>query len=203
MSNSVIVIDDDAAVLGSLDALLTTAGYDVYAFGSAADFLFRLDELPTACIVTDLRMPGMDGLALVNILKGDMELDWPVVVISGHAEVPQAVAAMQAGAFDFLVKPFAPQKLLAVVKKCLSEYGTTAATASDLDQRYAMLSGRERQIVELLISGESSKTAGLKLRISPRTVDVFRGKIMRKMGVTNIAALATAIASVSATLREH
>jgi len=198
----VAIIDDDAAVLDSLEALFTTAGYHVHAFSSAEAFLSQVNDLPPVCVVTDLRMPEIDGLTLVNRLKGDMDLAWPVVVISGHADVPQAVAAMQAGAVDFLVKPFSPQKLLGIVKNSLLTYAENGSgTASDLDERFGTLSTRERQVVELLISGGSSKTAGIALGISPRTVDVFRGKIFRKMGVTNIAALSTAIAAVSPDLR--
>jgi two-component system response regulator FixJ len=198
----VVVIDDDAAVLESLDALFTTAGYEVYAFGSANAFLARLDILPPACIVTDLRMPDMDGLTLVNRLKRELHLAWPVVVISGHADVAQAVSAMQAGAVDFLVKPFPPQRLLAIVNACLLTFAAGSVDpTSAMDHRYSTLSARERQVVELLISGGSSKTAALALGISPRTVDVFRGKILRKMDVTNIAALSTAIATVSVDLR--
>tara|TARA_R110002167_G_scaffold7394_8_gene35045 strand:+ start:4062 stop:4688 length:627 start_codon:yes stop_codon:yes gene_type:complete len=198
----VVLIDDDAAVLESLEAVFVSADYEVQAFGLATDFLAELDRLSPACIVTDLRMPEMDGLTLVNRLKGDIGLSWPIVVISGHANVSEAVEAMRAGAVDFLTKPFAPQRLLAIVQASLTDLLDSANTAdSHVDQCYDSLSVRERQIAELLTSGESSKSAALALGISPRTVDVFRGKIMRKMEVTNIAALSTAVAAVSPDLR--
>lgn len=203
MIRRVVLIDDDVAVLESLEAVFSSADYEVQAFGSATAFLGALPGLSPACIVTDLRMPEMDGLTLVTKLTGEMGLSWPIVVISGHAEVPEAVAAMRAGAIDFLIKPFAPQRLLAVVKASLSvQPDVSTPPETDVDQHYATLTHRERQIVELLTSGGSSKTAGLALGISPRTVDVFRGRIMRKMGVANIAALATAVAAVSPEVRD-
>lgn len=202
MNRRVVLIDDDAAVLESLEAVFTSADYEVHAFALATDFLDALDQLSPACIVTDLSMPEMDGLTLVSHLKGELGLTWPVVIISGHADVGEAVAAMRAGAVDFLTKPFAPQKLLSIVMACLAEHQLAAVNADrEADRRYSSLSGRERQIVELLTAGDSSKTVGLALGISPRTVDVFRGRIMRKMAVTNIAALSTAVAAVSPDLR--
>ena len=197
MVRRVVLIDDDAAVLESLEAVFTSADYQVQCFGSAQDFLDALPGLSPACIVTDLRMPGMDGLALVSRLTGELQLTWPIVVISGHAEVSEAVAAMRAGAVDFLIKPFPPQRLVGVVRTCLDVMSESPEPETDLDQRYATLTDRERQVVELLIAGGTSKTAGLALGISPRTVDVFRGRAMKKMAVANIASLATAVAAVS------
>lgn len=198
MVRRVVLIDDDAAVLESLEAVFSTADFDVQAFALATDFISALDGLAPSCIVTDLRMPGMDGLELVNRLKADMGLSWPIIVISGDADVAEAVAALRAGAIDFLIKPFSPQKLLAIVQACTAEHlGAPGPVSNPVDQRYQTLAGRERQVVELLAAGASSKAVGLALGISPRTVDVLRGRIMRKMEVTNIAALATAVAGVS------
>lgn len=202
MSRRVVLIDDDAGVLESLEAVFSSAEYEVLAFGSAQAFLTALPGLSPACIVTDLRMPEMDGLTLVTKLTAELRLSWPIIVISGHAEVEDAVAAMRAGAVDFLIKPFPPQKLLAVVEAALSAPGLQTASGAEVDQRFATLTKREKQVVELLIAGESSKTAGVALSISPRTVDVFRGRIMRKMGVANIASLATSVAAVSPEVRD-
>lgn len=116
----VVIIDDDDAVLASLDALFTSANYEVHAFTSAEDCLKALVSLAPACIITDLKMPGMDGLALLNHLKADDGANWPVVVISGHGDAAQAEAARLAGAAEFLAKPFAPQRLLAVVRGLLT-----------------------------------------------------------------------------------
>ncbi|NBB51198.1 response regulator [Rhizobium sp. CRIBSB] len=203
LSRRVVVIDDDDAILESLEALFATAGYQVRAFGSAEAFLAQSGELPPSCIVTDMRMPGTDGLALVKAVRDDLQLSWPIVVISGRADVQHAVTAMQAGAADFMMKPFAPRKLLAKVKALLQEQQAASADIDpQINQRFSTLSARERQVVEHLIAGGSSKTTALALGISPRTVDVFRGKIMRKMGVTNIASLSTAVAAVNMAQRE-
>ncbi|AQR62554.1 hypothetical protein BZG35_13540 [Brevundimonas sp. LM2] len=118
--DTVVVIDDDPAVLASLDALFTSSNYDVHAFASAKDFLMTPAVPGPTCIVTDLKMPGMDGLALLNHLTANGGLPWPVVVISGHGDSAQAEAARMAGAADFLVKPFAPQRLLTIVRGLLS-----------------------------------------------------------------------------------
>ncbi|WP_426039520.1 response regulator transcription factor [Brevundimonas sp. DC300-4] len=203
MVRRVVLIDDDAAVLESLEAVFSSANYEVRSFPLATDFLAALPGLSPACIVTDLRMPEMDGLTLVSKLTGEKGLSWPIVVISGHGDVPDAVAAIRAGATDFLIKPFPPQKLLAIVQASLSSrLATPAPPETDVDLRYASLSQRERQVVEILTAGGSSKSAGLALGISPRTVDVFRGRIMRKMAVNNIASLATAVAAVSPAIRD-
>jgi FixJ family two-component response regulator len=119
--NSVVLIDDDAAVLASLEALFTSSDFAVRAFASAADFLKALPGLSPACMITDLKMPGMDGLALLNHLRTDVGLPWPAIVISGHGDANQAEAVRIAGAAAFLLKPFAPQKLLSLVRSLLSD----------------------------------------------------------------------------------
>lgn len=118
----VVIIDDDVVVMESLEALFLSAGYEVQAFGLATDFLAALDGLQPACIVSDLRMPDMDGLALARRLKVEMGLSWPLVLISGHADVAHAVAARNAGVVDFLIKPFPPQSLLTLVNTCCDAY---------------------------------------------------------------------------------
>lgn len=119
--SGVVLIDDDTAVLASLEALFTSSDYPVQAFASATDFLKALPGLSPACIITDLKMPGMDGLALLNHLRTDAGPPCPVVVISGHGDATQAQAARIAGAAAFLLKPFSPQQLLSVVKELLKE----------------------------------------------------------------------------------
>jgi two-component system response regulator FixJ len=194
---TVVLIDDDSGVLASLDALFTTAGYDVRAFASGRDFLDQADSLTPSCIITDLRMPGMDGLELVERVRSSVSSRVPFIMISGHADVPHAVAAMRVGVVDFLVKPFPPHRLLEAVESATTQFHALQPTETfEEDRRYAALSARELQVVDLLIAGHSSKTAGPALGISPRTVDVFRGKILRKMEVSNIAALSTLVAAV-------
>lgn len=125
----VVIIDDDTAVLESLEALFTSADYDVQAFALATDFLAAMRDLLPACIVTDLRMPDMDGLALLHRLKVDLGLTWPVIIISGHADAAHAAAARRAGAVDFLIKPFPPRRLLSTVQDCLADYHRSVAQA--------------------------------------------------------------------------
>ncbi|QTC92216.1 response regulator transcription factor [Brevundimonas goettingensis] len=192
MTRSVVIIDDDADVLESLEAVFASAGYAVRAFASADAFLAVIETVAPACIVTDLRMPGMDGLDLVRTLQGCPQKSWPIIVLSGHADVADAVAAMRAGAVDFLTKPAPPRKLLEIVD-ALSVDLVTRSSRTDLAERYATLSPREREVVELIALGATSKTAALALGLSPRTVDIFRGRILRKMGVENVTALAAAL----------
>ena len=200
MIRRIVLVDDDAAVLESLDAVFTSAGYEVHSFASATAFLERIESLQPACIVTDLRMPGIDGLSLVSLLQGRREAFWPVVVISGHADVPDAVAAMRAGAVDFLTKPFAPRQLLEIVEDCVT--GLTPDGAASLAERYAALSPREREVVEILSRGDTSKTAALQLGISARTVEILRGRILRKTGANTFTALAKALSEPGPNIRQ-
>lgn len=192
----VVVIDDDAAVLESIEAMLTLADLEVTAFASPIAFLGVLPALPFSCIVTDVRMPEISGLALVERLASSDRGHWPVIVISGHADVPMAVAAMRAGAANFLEKPFGSEALVQAIIDALAvckpiELGAPAIL--DARSRYETLSRREREVLSHLVIGASSKVTAMVLGISPRTVDVFRANILRKMQVPNIAALATLV----------
>ena len=192
----VIVIDDDAAVLESLDAMLTAAGLDVTTFASPSTFFSALPGHPFSCVVTDVRMPEMSGLALVERLGASGYGNWPVIVISGHADVPMAVAAMRAGASNFLEKPFGPGALVQAIRDAFaacSPVNTAIPGFSEARSRFQTLSPREREVLSHLVNGASSKVTAMVLGISPRTVDVFRANILRKMQVPNIAALATLV----------
>lgn len=192
----VIVIDDDAAVLESIDAMLSVADFEVTGFASATMFFSALESLPFACIVTDVRMPEMSGLALVERLKETCQRDWPLIVISGHADIPMAVAAMKAGASNFLEKPFAAGALVQAILDAFAAFKPVDTAAPEFDEarrRFQTLSPREREVLSHLINGASSKVTALVLGISPRTVDVFRANILRKMQSPNIAALANLI----------
>lgn len=192
----VIVIDDDSAVLESIDAMLSSADFNVRTFASATIFFANLETLPFACIVTDVRMPEMSGLALVERLGKSGRGDWPVIVISGHADVPMAVAAMRAGASNFLEKPFGSGALSHAIVDAFAAARPVDASApgvAEMRARYQTLSPREREVLSHLVNGASSKVTALVLGISPRTVDVFRGNILRKMQASNIAALATLV----------
>ncbi len=193
-SGKVIIIDDDAAVLESIEAMLATAGFEVTAFTSATRFLNMLEIMTFACVVTDVRMPEMSGLDLAERLAHAGRGDWPLIVISGHGDIPMAVSAMKAGASNFLQKPFAPGELVQAIvdafeaRKVVNVQSHAYAQACE---RLQTLSPREREVLSHLVNGASSKVTALVLGISPRTVDVFRSNILRKMQAPNIAALAT------------
>ena len=193
----VVVVDDDQGVLESLVSLLSIEGYRVTGFSTASAFLLDVPDLSPDCVITDIRMPQIDGLSLIERL-GELGLNAvPVIVVSGHADVPIAVAAMQLGAITVLEKPFPPARLLDVVAKAIDRAATAPAPseASPEDEavreRYKTLSPREREVLSHLLSGSSSKVTAIALGISPRTVDVFRANILRKMKASNLAAVAT------------
>jgi two-component system response regulator FixJ len=192
MMPSVFVIDDDAAVRDSLIVLFRSEGLMARGFESGGDFFDRLPDDAMACVVTDLRMPGIDGSELIRrvmALRGEV---WPVVVVTGHADVPVAVRLMKAGVVDFIEKPVDPAQLVATVKGCLrrlvdvnAERQSRAATL----ERLARLTPRETQVFAGLIRGQSNKEIAQELEISPRTVEVFRAKIMVKTEAASLSAL--------------
>ena len=192
----VFVIDDDAGVLASIDAMLSVEDFQVTVFASPTLFLAALESLAFGCIVTDVRMPEMSGLALAERLGKTTRRDWPLIVISGHADVPMAVASMKAGASNFLEKPFGSRALVQAVVDAFAACGpvdAASAAFSEARQRFQTLSPREREVLSHLVNGASTKATALVLGISPRTVDIFRGNILRKMQSSNIAAIATLV----------
>ena len=196
ITGHIIVIDDDPAVLESLVSVLTLAGHRVTGFDSAVAFLKEADGLRVSCLVTDIRLPQVDGLSLIQRL-GDVSL-WgvPVIVISGHADVPIAVSAMQLGATTVLEKPFPPTRLLEAISDAI--VGASRASGNSevaaIRRRHDDLTDREREVMAHLVAGSSSKVAAKALGISPRTVDVFRAKILQKMSAPNMAAVASKLA---------
>jgi two-component system response regulator FixJ len=187
----VYIIDDDAAMRDSLEFLLSTAGFAVTSFESATQFLEALPYLGFGCLVTDIRMPEIDGIELLRRLKvADVKL--PVVVMTGHGDVPLAVEAMKLGAIDFLEKPFEDERLINVLRAALEHSVRNtrlAADAADLAERFASLSPRERQVMEGLVAGLSNKMIAKDHDISPRTVEVYRANVMTKMQAANISEL--------------
>jgi two-component system response regulator FixJ len=198
MGHRVIIIDDDEPVLRGLVGVLETAGYEAIGYLSPLKFLADLVWLEPAILVADVSMPEMDGLVMVQQVKALGCSDWPVVIISGHADVPMVVRAVQSGAVDFLEKPFTPTRLLEVVALCVRRsVGDNATTVEDTRgtrSRLAALTDREREILRHLVVGKSSKATALVLGLSPRTIDIFRAKILRKMATDNVASLATLVA---------
>lgn len=185
------VIDDDEAVRESLAFLLLASGYTARAYSSADEFLSILDRIEHGCVVTDIRMPGMDGLDLVSHLQ-DVRPVLPVIVITGHADVPLAVQAMKGGARDFIEKPFDDHSILEAVASALQNDGEIPAgrtTAHVVRQRIAVLTNRERQVLRGLVDGQSNKAIARELEISPRTIEIYRANLMTKMDARTLSEL--------------
>ena len=189
---SVFVIEDDFAVRDSLVLLLRSEGLRARGFASGVEFFANLPTDLVACVVTDLRMPGIDGTEVVRRLRELRGDAWPIIVITGHADVPSAVQLMKAGVADFIEKPFEPQRLVETLKGCLAriqQVGREMAVKADIEQRLALLTARERQVFDALAAGMSNKEIGAQLEISPRTVEIFRAKVMTKTEAANLSAL--------------
>lgn len=193
MSNDLVVhvVDDDAAVRDSIAFLLDTAGLKSRTYDSAVALLDRADALEPGCIVTDVRMPDVNGLEMVRRLKAaDVRL--PVIVITGHADVPLAIEAMHAGVADFIEKPFDDEALLASVDTALAAGAATRdqmVRDAEIRARLDALSTRERQVLDGLVAGHANKVIAYDLDISPRTVEVYRANVMTKMQVRSLSEL--------------
>lgn len=187
----VYVIDDDEAARHSLEFLLDCAEIRVRTFGSADDFLSASPALAGACIVTDVRMPGRSGIELVEEMKR-RGAGVPVIVITGHADVPLAIQAMHAGVADFIEKPFDDETMLSAIRKALaaqaSDDSARAERQTVLD-RISSLSGREREVMDGLARGNANKAIAFDLGISARTVEVYRANVMLKMQARTLSDL--------------
>jgi two-component system response regulator FixJ len=190
-SNTVHVIDDDEAVRESLQFLLRTAKFDVQAYESAVAFLSALPSVGPGCIITDVRMPEMSGIDLLRRLK-ELGVSVPVIVITGHGDVPLAVEAMKIGAVDFLEKPFDDEVLLMSVRAALGRAEQDQHRDSEraqMHERLASLSAREREVLDGLVAGLPNKTIAYDLGISPRTVEIYRANVMTKMRAGSLSEL--------------
>ncbi|GAA0603588.1 response regulator FixJ [Craurococcus roseus] len=188
---AVHVIDDDEAVRHSLAFLFESAGLPVRAYESAPAFLRVAAGLTSGCVLTDVRMPDMDGLALQRRLA-ELGVRLPVIVMTGHGDVPVAVQALKAGAADFIEKPFDDDALLAAVRAALDASRLDRerdAEAERVSARLASLTPRERQVFDRLVSGEQNKAIARELGSSPRTVEVHRARVMAKMGARSLPEL--------------
>jgi two-component system response regulator FixJ len=187
----VYIVDDDEAVRDSLSALLEARAYMVRSFASAPDFLNAAASLGPGCVIVDIRMPEMDGLELQQHLV-DRALPFQLIVITGHGDVPLAVRAMKAGAVDFIEKPFASETILdslAAAFSRLAAPGEPDAAASAARSKLALLSPREREVLEGLLAGLPNKSIAYDLAISPRTVEIHRARVMDKMGARSLSEL--------------
>ena len=187
----VYVIDDDEAARQSLEFLLRANTFNVETFDSATAFLKVAPGLKSGCVITDVRMPGISGMELLRRL-GELKIPLPVIVITGHGDVPLAVEAMKFGALDFLEKPFDDNILLASVRSALQrQHGDTQQQAERaiIDERLAALSNREREVLQGLVAGHANKRIAFDLGISPRTVEIYRANLMTKMQAASLSDL--------------
>jgi two-component system response regulator FixJ len=185
------VIDDDEPVRQSLAFLLGTAGVEVRTYDSAVAFLNEATGVKTGCVITDVRMPEVRGIDLLHRLK-ELRVDVPVIVITGHGDVPLAVEAIKIGAFDFLEKPFDDEMLLASVRSTLDRQDRERqrhAERAEIEGRLAALSKRERDVLEGLVAGKANKQIAFDLGISPRTVEIYRANLMTKMQAASLSDL--------------
>jgi FixJ family two-component response regulator len=187
----VFVVDDDPSVRRALSRLLKSAGLRAEAFASAEAFLVQaLPDVP-ACVVLDVRMPGLDGLELQRTLA-ERDARLPIVFITGHGDIPMTVQAMKAGAVDFLPKPFNDQALLSAVRQALARdmaARRTGAELTELRQRAESLTRREREVMAMVTRGMLNKQAAHRLGVAEKTIKVHRAQVMRKMGADSLAEL--------------
>ncbi len=185
------VIDDDEALRESLAFLLRTANIEVRTYPSAAAFLDALPDARASCVITDVRMPGMSGIDLLRRLQ-ELKIGMPVIVITGHGDVPLAVEAMKIGALDFLEKPFDDEVLLTSVRSALMRQdGDTKrhTERAEIESKLAALSNRERDVLGGLVAGRANKQIAYDLGISPRTVEIYRANLMNKMQAGSLSEL--------------
>lgn len=188
---TVHVIDDDEAARQSLAFLLDCAGLAVRSYESAAEFLSAVPMMEHGCIITDVRMPGMSGVELIGRLKALGVAD-PVIVITGHADVPLAIQAMKAGVADFLEKPFSDDAILGAVRSALARRTDVNLAKAERDRFIALLetlSQREREVLDGLVEGRANKVIAFDLGISARTVEVYRANVMTKMKAGSLSEL--------------
>lgn len=187
----IYVIDDDDAMRDSLNFLLDSSGYSVTLFDDAQRFMEALPGLAFGCVVSDVRMPGIDGIELLKRMKAQHS-PFPILIMTGHGDVPLAVEAMKLGAVDFLEKPFEDDRLVAMIETAIRQAEPAAkseAIAQDVAARVASLSPRERQVMEGLVAGLSNKLIARDYDISPRTIEVYRANVMTKMQAGSLSEL--------------
>jgi FixJ family two-component response regulator len=180
---TVFIVDDDVSVRESLELLVTSAGWRSETFASAGDFLARPRLHGPSSLVLDVALPDADGLELQRRLAAD-RADMPVIVITAFGDVPMAVAAMKAGALEFMTKPLSDDALLSAIRRAIARSQSALdheSQARALQDRYASLTVREREVMELVVAGRLNKEIGFELGISEITVKAHRGKVMRKM----------------------
>jgi two-component system, LuxR family, response regulator FixJ len=187
----VYIVDDDDGMRRALSVLMTTVGYQAAAFAGPREFLAKHDPGQPSCLVLDVRMPEMSGLELQQHLNRSGSM-LPIILVSGHGDIPMAVQAMKDGAFDFLQKPFRDQELLDRINGALkldAENRASTDRLADLKQRSDSLTPREREVMTLVVDGKANKVVAIDLGLSERTVEIHRANVMEKMGARSVAHL--------------
>jgi len=187
----VYIVDDDDGMRRALSVLMTTVGYQPAAFAGPREFIAKHDPSQPSCLVLDVRMPEMSGLELQQHLNRSGSM-LPVILISGHGDIPMAVQAMKDGAFDFLQKPFRDQELLDRINGALkldAENRASTDRLADLKQRSDSLTPREREVMASVVDGKANKVIAIDLGLSERTVEIHRANVMEKMGARSVAHL--------------
>lgn len=196
----VYLVDDDSAVRRALGRLLRAAGHEVAVFASGTEFLASLDGVSPSCVVLDMAMPGYSGLDVQESLLAEGNL-MPIIFLTGRADVPMCAKAMKRGAVDFLTKPVEEGNLLAAVSSALetSRQGNEERAERDVvRQRLARLTPREREVLDLVITGQLNKQIAAELGATEKTIKVHRGRVMEKMGVRSVAELVRLVARAGA-----
>ena len=195
---TILIVDDDAAVRDALKLLLRSVGQAVETFGSAQEFLDAYAEDRPGCLVLDIRMPGMSGLELQQKLNERHSII-PIIFITGHGDVPMAVEAMQAGAVDFIQKPFRDQDLIDRINQALEKDSSNRAALgerNDIRRRLETLTPREREVLDLVMHGKANKVIAGDLKLSQRTVEIHRARVMEKMQASSLAHLVRMVLEV-------
>lgn len=195
---TIFVVDDDAAVRDALKLLLRSVGQAVETFGSGQEFLDAYGEDRAGCLVLDIRMPGMSGLELQQKLNEKHSI-LPIIFITGHGDVPMAVEAMQAGAVDFIQKPFRDQDLIDRINQALEKDSNNRAALgerNDIRRRLETLTPREREVLDLVVHGKANKVIAGDLKLSQRTVEIHRARVMEKMQASSLAHLVRMVLEV-------
>ena len=185
IQSTVFVVDDDQAVRDGIELLVKSVGLQYKGFASAQEFLDRYEPSGPGCLVLDIRMPGMSGLDLQEKLA-ELKIDLPVIILTGHGEVPLAVRAMKAGAIDFMEKDPQDQMLLDNIQKAIEkdiETKKKQVEHNSVQQQLSELSPRRREILELIVNGKVNKEIALELDLSEKTIEFHRAKIMKKLGL--------------------
>jgi two-component system response regulator FixJ len=188
---TVYIVDDDDGMRRALTVLMTTVGYQPTAFARPSEFLAKYDPDQAGCLVLDVRMPDMSGLEVQQQLNRSGSM-LPVILITGHGDIPMAVQAMKDGAFDFLQKPFRDQDLLDRINAALKQDAQNRESVdrlADLRQRQESLTPREREVMGHVVDGKANKVIAIDLGLSERTVEIHRANVMDKMGARSVAHL--------------